>query len=78
MYTKTNRNYLKEQEKKRLTKERLDLSAKIGQLKLVSSDDKTYSTDYVNTKNTFRIIQLNLFADNEQKQQIYSLTTKSI
>ncbi len=78
MYTKTNRNYLKEQEKKRLTKERLDLSAKIGQLKLVSSDDKTYSTDCVNTKNTFRIIQLNLFADNEQKQQIYSLTTKSI
>ncbi len=33
------------------------MSAKIGQLKLVSADGKSYLTDCVNTKNTFRIIQ---------------------
>jgi DNA-damage-inducible protein D len=43
--------------KKRLTEEGFKLSAKIGQLKLVSSDGKSYSTDCVNTKNAFRIIQ---------------------
>lgn len=43
--------------KKRLTEEGFELSAKIGQLKLVSSDGKFYLTDCVNTKNAFRIIQ---------------------
>ena len=43
--------------KKRLTEEGFELSAKIGQLKLVSADGKSYQTDCVNTKNTFRIIQ---------------------
>ena len=43
--------------KKRLTDEGFELSAKIGQLKLVSADGKSYQTDCVNTKNAFRIIQ---------------------
>src|SRR3989338_2211741 len=43
--------------KKRLTEEGFELSAKIGQLKLVSADGKSYITDCVNTKNAFRIIQ---------------------
>ncbi len=43
--------------KKRLTEEGFELSAKIGQLKLVSGDGKLYQTDCVNTKNAFRIIQ---------------------
>jgi len=43
--------------KTRLTEEGFELSAKIGQLKLVSADGKTYLTDCVNTKNAFRIIQ---------------------
>jgi len=43
--------------KKRLTEEGFELSAKIGQLKLVSADGKSYITDCANTKNTFRIIQ---------------------
>ncbi len=33
------------------------MSAKIGQLKLMSSDGKFYSTDCANTKNAFMIIQ---------------------
>ena len=43
--------------KTRLTEEGFELSAKIGQLKLASSDGKSYLTDCVNTKNAFRIIQ---------------------
>ena len=43
--------------KKRLTEEGFELSAKIGQLKLISADGKSYQTDCVNTKNAFRIIQ---------------------
>ena len=43
--------------KSRLTEEGFELSAKIGQLKLESDDGKSYSTDCVNTKNAFRIIQ---------------------
>ncbi|PIN80741.1 hypothetical protein COV11_03455 [Candidatus Woesearchaeota archaeon CG10_big_fil_rev_8_21_14_0_10_30_7] len=43
--------------KKRLSDEGFELSAKIGQLKLVSADGKSYQTDCVNTKNAFRIIQ---------------------
>ncbi len=43
--------------KKRLTEEGFQLSAKIGQLKLMSPDGKSYLTDCVNTKNAFRIIQ---------------------
>jgi len=43
--------------KKRLKEEGFELSAKIGQLKLVSSDGKSYLSDCVNTKNAFRIIQ---------------------
>ncbi len=43
--------------KTRLTEEGFELSAKIGQLKLTSSDGKAYLTDCVNTKNAFRVIQ---------------------
>ena len=43
--------------KKRLFEEGFQLSEKIGQLKLLSTDGKTYLTDCVNTKNAFRIIQ---------------------
>ncbi|MBS3100675.1 Bro-N domain-containing protein [Candidatus Woesearchaeota archaeon] len=43
--------------KKRLTEEGFELSAKIGQLKLMSVDGKFYLTDCINTKNAFRIIQ---------------------
>ncbi|HII69132.1 TPA: Bro-N domain-containing protein [Candidatus Woesearchaeota archaeon] len=43
--------------KTKLQDEGFEVSAKIGQLKLVSSDGKSYSTDCVNTKNAFRIIQ---------------------
>jgi len=43
--------------KTRLIEEGFELSAKIGQLKLMSADGKSYSTDCANTKNTFRIIQ---------------------
>jgi DNA-damage-inducible protein D len=43
--------------KKRLSEEGFELSEKIGQLKLISSDGKSYLTDCVNTKNAFRIIQ---------------------
>ena len=43
--------------KKRLTEEGFELSAKIGQLKLMSVDGKSYLTDCINTKNAFRIIQ---------------------
>ncbi|MDP2749717.1 MAG: Bro-N domain-containing protein [Nanoarchaeota archaeon] len=43
--------------KKRLVEEGFELSAKIGQLKLASSDGKSYLTDCVNTKSAFRIIQ---------------------
>ena len=41
----------------KLTEEGFELSAKIGQLKLVSADGKSYLTDCVNAKNAFRIIQ---------------------
>ncbi len=43
--------------KTKLIEEGFELSAKIGQLKLVSTDGKSYLTDCVNTKNAFRIIQ---------------------
>lgn len=43
--------------KKRLTEEGFELSAKIGQLKLMSPDGKYYLTDCAATKNMFRIIQ---------------------
>ncbi|MFA5888492.1 MAG: Bro-N domain-containing protein [Candidatus Nanoarchaeia archaeon] len=43
--------------KKKLIEEGFELSAKIGQLKLISPDGKYYLTDCVNTKNAFRIIQ---------------------
>ena len=43
--------------KTKLVDEGFELSAKIGQLKLVSADGKSYQTDCVNTKNAFRIIQ---------------------
>jgi hypothetical protein len=43
--------------KTRLMGEGFELSAKIGQLKLVSADGKSYITDCVNTKNAFRLIQ---------------------
>ncbi|MBU0646778.1 Bro-N domain-containing protein [Patescibacteria group bacterium] len=43
--------------KTKLQEEGFELSAKIGQLKLKSSDGKSYQTDCVNTKNAFRIIQ---------------------
>jgi len=43
--------------KVKLIEEGFELSEKIGQLKLTSVDGKSYLTDCVNTKNTFRIIQ---------------------
>jgi len=43
--------------KTKLQEEGFELSEKIGQLKLVSADGKSYQTDCVNTKNAFRIIQ---------------------
>jgi prophage antirepressor-like protein len=43
--------------KKKLTEEGFELSEKIGQLKLVSTDGKKYNTDCATTKNMFRIIQ---------------------
>ncbi|MEK6863690.1 MAG: Bro-N domain-containing protein [Nanoarchaeota archaeon] len=43
--------------KKRLIEEGFELSAKIGQLKLMSPDGKYYLTDCATTKNMFRIIQ---------------------
>jgi len=43
--------------KKKLLEEGFELSEKIGQLKLLSSDGKKYFTDCVTTKNAFRIIQ---------------------
>jgi prophage antirepressor-like protein len=41
----------------RLQDEGFELSDKIGQLKVLSSDGKKYPTDCVNTENAFRIIQ---------------------
>ena len=43
--------------KKKLSEEGFELSAKIGQLKLESSDGKFYITDCVSTKGAFRLIQ---------------------
>ncbi len=43
--------------KVKLINEGFELSDKIGQLKLISSDGKYYETDCANTKNIFRIIQ---------------------
>jgi len=43
--------------KTKLQEEGFELSAKIGQLKLISTDGKFYATDCANTKNLFRIIQ---------------------
>ena len=43
--------------KKMLTEEGFELSAKFGQLELVSADGKSYQTDCVDTKNAFRLIQ---------------------
>ena len=43
--------------KKKISEEGFELSEKIGQLKLMSSDGKKYLTDCANTKNMFRIIQ---------------------
>lgn len=43
--------------KRKLKQEGSELSEKIGQLKLQSSDGKFYNTDVVNTKNLLRLIQ---------------------
>ena len=43
--------------KVKLVEQGFELSEKIGQLKLASTDGKYYLTDCVNTKNAFRIIQ---------------------
>ncbi len=43
--------------KVKLAEEGFELSEKIGQLKLISSDGKFYATDCATTKNLFRIIQ---------------------
>jgi len=44
--------------KKKLFEEGFEeLSEKIGQLKLQSSDGKFYATDYANTEGIFRIVQ---------------------
>jgi hypothetical protein len=43
--------------KSKLIKEGSELSEKIGQLKLISSDGKFYKTDVANTEQLFRLIQ---------------------
>ncbi len=43
--------------KVRLAEEGSELSAKIGQLKLISGDGKEYMTDVADTEGVFRIIQ---------------------
>ncbi len=43
--------------KAKLKKEGSQLSAKIGQLKLLSSDGKSYKTDVADTEQLFRLIQ---------------------
>ena len=43
--------------KNKLIEEGFELSEKIVQLKLISSDNKKYATDCANTENIFRIIQ---------------------
>ena len=43
--------------KKKLQKEGSELSEKIGQLKLKSSDGKAYKTDVADTEQLFRLIQ---------------------
>jgi DNA-damage-inducible protein D len=43
--------------KNKLLEEGLELSDKIGQLKMVSSDGKEYETDCADTEGIFRIIQ---------------------
>ena len=43
--------------KKKLTDEGFELSDKIGQLKVASTDGKNYETDCANTESMFRIIQ---------------------
>ncbi len=43
--------------KTKLSEEGYEVSAKIGQLKLVAEDGKLRPTDCINTKNAFRIIQ---------------------
>lgn len=43
--------------KKKLANEGSQLSGKIGQLKMKSSDGKYYKTDVLNTENIFRLIQ---------------------
>ena len=43
--------------KKKLQQEGSELSEKIGQLKMPSSDGKMYKTDCMNTEQLFRLIQ---------------------
>jgi len=43
--------------KSKLNKEGSELSEKIGQLKMKSSDGKSYTTDVANTEQLFRLIQ---------------------
>jgi hypothetical protein len=43
--------------KTKLKKEGSELSEKIGQLKMLSTDDKHYSTDVADTEQLFRLIQ---------------------
>lgn len=51
------RKYWSDLKKKLLDEGYIQLSAKIGQLKLQSSDGKFYETDCVDTETMFRIIQ---------------------
>lgn len=51
------RKYWNDLKRKLLNEGYVELSAKIGQLKLMSSDQKSYVTDCANTETMFRIIQ---------------------
>lgn len=51
------RKYWNDLKKKLLLDGYVELSEKIGQLKLVATDGKSYSTDCANTETMFRIIQ---------------------
>jgi hypothetical protein len=46
--------------KAKLKKEGSQLSEKIGQLKLLSTDGKSYKTDVADTEQLFRLVQYNI------------------
>jgi DNA-damage-inducible protein D len=55
--TERPRKYWSDLKKKLINEGYVEMSEKIGQLKLVAGDGKKYATDCANTETTFRIIQ---------------------